>query len=245
MHRWARQHAVGLLCVAFAAGFATVAFVKESDLYEPIKRLLEGQDYAVKGEIGACDIVAVRGEEPPVIVELKLVLNLDLVMQASERLRLSDHVYIAVPRKATALRKRGKSVARLLRRLGLGLLVIDMDAPVAKVDVRFDPGPYQPRKSAPHVARLLREFRDRVGDPTPGGSSTRAGRMTAYRQRAIRLALYLREHGDSKAKDVSAALEEPRAREMLYRNVYGWFDRPSKGIYGLSPRGKEEITQWD
>jgi hypothetical protein len=42
----------------------------EADLYDPIKRFLEAQGYSVKGEIGACDIVAVRGEDGPVIVEL-------------------------------------------------------------------------------------------------------------------------------------------------------------------------------
>ncbi|MFK8016451.1 MAG: hypothetical protein AB8G17_13545, partial [Gammaproteobacteria bacterium] len=43
----------------------------ETDLYAPVKTLLEQQGYTVKGEIGKCDVVAVRGEEPPVIVELK------------------------------------------------------------------------------------------------------------------------------------------------------------------------------
>jgi hypothetical protein len=218
--------------------------VKESDLYQPIKAVLEGQGYAVKGEIGACDIVAVRGDEPPVIVELKLLLNLDLILQASERLRMVEQVYIAVPRKASTLRKRGKAVTRLLRRLGIGLLVVDLDAPVAKVDIRFDPGPYQPRHAKKHTERLLREFRDRVGDPTAGGSSTRARRMTAYRQRAIRIAEHLREHGPSKASTVAAAIDEPRARDILYRNVYGWFDRQGKGIYALSPPGETEIAQW-
>ena len=218
--------------------------MKESDLYPPIKALLEAQGYTVKGEIGACDIVALREDEPPVIVELKLILNLDLILQASERLRLADHVYIAVPRGASLLRKRGKAVTRLLRRLGIGLLVVDLESPVAKVDIRFDPGPYQPRKSKPRQARLLREFRDRVGDPTVGGSSTRAKRMTAYRQRAIRLAQHLRDHGSAKASIIAKALGEPRARDILYANVYGWFDRHGKGIYALSPRGEAELTGW-
>ncbi len=48
----------------------------ESDLYAPVKALLEGQGYVVKGEVRGCDVVAVRGEEPPVIVELKRVFGL-------------------------------------------------------------------------------------------------------------------------------------------------------------------------
>ena len=56
--------------------------MKETDLYPPVKRYLEGQGYAVKGEIHDCDVVAVRGDEAPVIVELKLNLNLEVILQA-------------------------------------------------------------------------------------------------------------------------------------------------------------------
>ena len=48
----------------------------ESDLYAPVKALLEGQGYVVKGEVRGCDVVAVRGGEPPVIVELKRAFGL-------------------------------------------------------------------------------------------------------------------------------------------------------------------------
>ena len=39
---------------------------RETDLYEPVKALLERQGYTVKGEIGTADIVARRGGEDPV-----------------------------------------------------------------------------------------------------------------------------------------------------------------------------------
>jgi len=35
--------------------------MKESDLYQPLKRFLELQGYDVKGEVQDCDVVAVRG----------------------------------------------------------------------------------------------------------------------------------------------------------------------------------------
>ncbi|NVK13975.1 MAG: hypothetical protein HWE35_07305, partial [Rhodobacteraceae bacterium] len=71
---------------------------REDQLYAPVKALLEAQGYAVKGEVGAADVVAVRGAEPPVIVELKLKFSLSLFHQAIARLAITDHVYIAVPR---------------------------------------------------------------------------------------------------------------------------------------------------
>jgi hypothetical protein len=39
----------------------------ETELYLPVKRFLEAQGYAVKAEIGGCDVLAVRGGEPPLI----------------------------------------------------------------------------------------------------------------------------------------------------------------------------------
>ena len=49
---------------------------RETDLYGPVKQLLEGQGYVVKGEVGPLDVMAVRGDESPVAVELKLSLSL-------------------------------------------------------------------------------------------------------------------------------------------------------------------------
>mgnify|MGYP001013572129 FL=1 len=56
--------------------------VRETDLYLPVKRLLEGQGYTVKGEVGAADIVAMRDGDDPVIVELKAGFSLSLFHQA-------------------------------------------------------------------------------------------------------------------------------------------------------------------
>jgi hypothetical protein len=53
----------------------------ETALYDIVKAFLERQGFEVKGEIRGCDIVAVRGAEPPVLVitELKLGFSLELV----------------------------------------------------------------------------------------------------------------------------------------------------------------------
>ena len=135
---------------------------REQDLYPPIKALLERQGYNVKGEVGAADVVAVRADEPPVIVELKLRFSLSLFHQAIARLAITDMVYIAVPKPT------GKSARRMLkdnlalcRRLGLGLITVRGDA---RVEVHCDPGPYAPRKSKLRSARLLREFDRLSGD---------------------------------------------------------------------------------
>ncbi len=72
---------------------------RETDLYPPIKSFLEDQGYVVKSEVGAADVVAVRGAEPPVVVELKLGFSLALFHQCIARLSVSDDVYLAVARQ--------------------------------------------------------------------------------------------------------------------------------------------------
>jgi hypothetical protein len=215
----------------------------ESDLYAPLKRMLEGQGFVVKGEVLECDVLAVRGDESPVVVELKRTLNLDVVLQAVARLSLTPKVYIGVPRRSYALRRRGRHVIKLLRMLGLGLVLIDAEGGT-RTTVRLDPGAYRPRPSKPRRERLLGEFDTRVGDPNLGGTHRRGGVMTAYRQRALAIAQFLDEHGATKASIVAHALREPRARDILYRDAYGWFERPTTGVYELSPRGRTEHRVW-
>jgi len=218
--------------------------MKESDLYLPLKRFLESQDYEVKAEIQDCDVLAVRGDEAPVIVELKLSLNLNVILQAVERLSLSQKVYIGVPKQCKSLSKQRRHIIKLLRMLGLGLIVIDVEPVAIDVEVLLDPGEYRPRRSKHRQERLLGEFIKRVGDPNLGGSEKRKGIMTAYRQRALLIARFLQEQGPTKASLIAQTIQEPKARDILYKNVYGWFDRVSRGVYELSPRGKQEITLW-
>ena len=87
--------------------------MKESDLYPPVRLFLEGQGYEVKGEVKNCDVVAVRDDEEPVVVELKLTLNLDLLVQAIARLALTQNVYVAVPRHCAPLKTRRRGVLKL------------------------------------------------------------------------------------------------------------------------------------
>lgn len=219
--------------------------MKESELYPPLKRFLEAQHYEVKGEVNECDVVAIRGPEAPVVVELKLTINLTVILQAVDRLSLTDHVYIGIPKQCKILgsRKR-KQVTKLLKMLGLGLISIDTDDASGHVAVLIDPDDYKPRISKGRRNRLLGEFTKRVGDPNVGGAEKRKGIMTAYRQQAIIIAQYLRAQGPSKVSYIAKSLQEPKTGNILYRDVYGWFERVSRGVYQLSPRGQKEVLLW-
>ena len=156
--------------------------MKEAELYPPLKAFLEAQGYEVKAEIGACDIMALRAGDPPLVVEMKLGFNLGLVMQGVARQALFDTVYLAVAAPKKVWPARYKDIVALCRRLGLGLLVVTLGQ---GVEAHLDPGPYLPRRNVARAGRLLREFQRRVGDPNLGGT-TGIKRMTAYRQDALR-----------------------------------------------------------
>lgn len=211
--------------------------MKEADLYPPLKTFLEVQGYEVKAEIGACDIMAVRGEEPPVIVEMKLSFSLALVLQGVQRQALFDTVYLAVPVPKKGWPARYKDIVNLCRRLGLGLLAVD---PGAGVEAHLDPGPYLPRRNTARAGRLLREFQRRVGDPNQGGT-TGVKRMTAYRQDALRCLAALAA-GPLKGADVAHRAGVARATDLMRADHYGWFERVALGIYGLSPKGRTALA---
>ena len=213
---------------------------RETDLYPAVKTFLEGQGYVVKSEVGAADVVAIRGGEPPVIVELKLGFSLTLVHQCVARLGVSDDVYMAVARgKGKRFLKSVKDMTRLCRRLGLGLLTVRVSDGL--VQVHCEPGPYAPRQNKRKQNQLLKEFAGRVGDPNDGGQ-TRGGLITAYRQDALKLAVYLFEIGASKGADVARETGVARATTMMRDDHYGWFEKVEKGIYGLTPKGAEAVS---
>ena len=212
--------------------------MKEADLYPPLKAFLEAQGYEVKAEIGACDIMALRAGDPPLVVEMKLGFNLSLVLQGVARQALFDTVYLAVAAPKKGWPARYKDIVALCRRLGLGLLVVtpgEAGADPGLVEAHLDPGPYLPRRNATRAGRLLREFQRRVGDPNQGGT-TGIKRMTAYRQDALRCLASVAD-GPLKAAEVAKRAGVAKAASLMRADHYGWFDRVALGVYALSPKG--------
>jgi hypothetical protein len=209
--------------------------MREADLYAPVKAFLEAQGYAVKAEVEGCDVVARRDAEPPVIVELKARFTLDLLLQGVDRLKLTDAVYLAVPR----LRHRWRDVRTLCRRLGLGLLLVEGRL----VQPLLDPAPYRPRGNARRRGLLLAEFAHRVGDPNTGGT-TRVKRVTAYRQDALRCLAALAEAGPLPLPELRRRTGVARAAGILQRDVYGWFRRIDRGVYAASPNGAKALAAY-
>ncbi len=209
---------------------------RETALYAPIKAWLESLGYAVKAEIGAADVVALREGAEPLIVELKTGFSLTLLQQAVARQAVTDTVYVAVPRwKGRAGWRAFRGNIGLCKRLGLGVLSVRLED--GFVEVHHDPAPFRPRKSRARRAALLGEFARRAGDPNEGG--TRGARITAYRQDAERLRAWLAQNGPARGAEVARATGVARATRMMADNHYGWFERVEKGVYRLATPGQK------
>ena len=218
----------------------------EAALYPPLKQFLERQGYDVKGEVRGCDLVARRGDEPPVIVELKLRFNLPLVLQGIDRLALTERVYLAVPRpgrhaRGGPLAPERPEIRKLCRRLGLGLILVGLTRKT--VQILEEPVPYRPRQAKSRALRLLDEFSRRVGDANVGGA-VGVPVVTAYRQDALRCARVLSLYGPMRLGVLRALAGVPRAARILQHNVYGWFDRIERGTYRLTPEGDQALSRF-
>jgi hypothetical protein len=231
--------------------------IRESDLYAPVKGFLERSGYEVRGEVADCDLAAIRGEEL-VVVELKRVFGLKLLMQAVNRQKAADSVYVAIPKPPRGrFSKSFWDMCHILRRLEIGLLTVTFRDGEATVDVALHPPASEPesrgvRDGAPAPARrrnsrmrrsIIREFTGRSGDYNTGGSSKR-GLVTAYRESAVRVACFLDKCGPLSAAELKTLGTGEKTYGILYRNVYGWFERSGAGRYALHDAGRSALAAY-
>lgn len=212
----------------------------ETSLYLPVKRFLENLGYVVKGEVGHCDLVALRDDDPAVVVigELKLTFNLELVLQGVDRMSVGDEIWLAAQLSGAGRgRESDPRYRNLCRRLGFGLLGV---AKSGDVTVIVSPSAPTPRKDPRRRSRLVDEHRRRQGDPALGGS-TRRPIMTAYRQQALACAAAMTS-APQRPRDLKPTC--PDVQKILHRNVYGWFERSGRGVYALTASGREAVAGW-
>ncbi|MFS0857264.1 DUF2161 domain-containing phosphodiesterase [Paenibacillus taichungensis] len=227
----------------------------ETELYSPVKAFFERRGYDVKAEVKHCDLVGVKSDQnEPLIVEMKKTFNLSLLLQGMQRLKLSPFVYLAVERnrsKRGAVNQRWGELTALCRQLGLGLITVTFyktKSPL--IDVLCEPAVQSlmpdsgtvVRKGGIRRQRLLKEFDERSGDYNTGGS-TRRQLVTAYREKALRVASALRAQGEASPASISKQTSVGSAAAILQKNYYGWFERLSRGRYVLTVKGVQALTE--
>ena len=217
--------------------------MKESDLYGPIKAFLEESGYAVNGEVKDCDLVA-RKDNDLVVVELKTGANMTLLVQATDRQIFADSVYVAVPAPKRVYSRQWRGIQRVLRRLELGLIIVDLQRQIPLVTVVFDPMPYQQRTLKKRRRAVIEELAGRSGDYNTGGT-TGTKRITAYRENAIYIATcLLLNNRPMKPAELRQMDAGTKTTSILSANHYGWFQRVEKGIYQLTDQGKTDLANY-
>ncbi|HBK86559.1 MAG TPA: hypothetical protein DDZ53_11065 [Firmicutes bacterium] len=218
--------------------------ISETDLYPPVRDFLLALGYDVQAEVDGCDVVAKLGEQL-LIVELKLSFNTTLLVQATDRQRMADLVYVALPRPTSrAWRQRWPGYQHLLRRLELGLMLVSFGTNPPLVEVVFDPKPFSQRHQKKRRQRVMAELAGRSRAYNQGGSNRRK-LMTAYREAALIIAKHLAlAEGPLSPKALRDSGASRKTGDILYGNYYGWFTRIDHGLYTLSDAGRLALTEY-
>jgi len=209
-------------------------------MYAPVKTFFADLGFEVKGEVKGCDMVLTK-DGALIVIELKTGINLKLIFQALERQKITNQVYIAVPRMKNTRSKLYRNTLALVQKLELGLLTVAMDSPVKTVEIiNFPPlaSYINSRKSGP----ILKEARGRTFDLNKGGSSGKK-LLTAYREKVIKIACALEFLDESSAPAMIEKYDcDKYTNSILNFNPYGWFIKVRRGVFSLSEKGKIALS---
>ena len=135
---------------------------KETDLYEPVKKLFEGMGFSVYSEVKDCDLMAVK-EEKTIIAELKKSFNITLVYQLLDRQSFCKNVYAVIPRPKKGARDRNfKSMVKLCKRLDLGLITVAVESPMKITEIICSP------EEVNKITNYAKKKKVLTGDLKPG-----------------------------------------------------------------------------
>ncbi len=214
--------------------------MQETDLFLPLKHFYERLGYSVEGEVKDCDVLVKAGQDFWA-VEMKKDLNLKVILQAVNRQKLFDLVYIAVPMQKIKPKSRTYlDKLHLLKRLGIGLLLVH----TVTGEVVLVQQPVEAERSRVMAAakkkkeRVIAEFEQRLLRNNIGGA-VRRPITTAYREQCYRVAYLLKDGPKTAAELTQAGFAAGRAYTILKANFYGWFEKEKRGVYRLSPLGRE------
>lgn len=227
-----------------------MATLLECDLYEPVKAYLTQLGYDVKGEVKACDLAAVKGDEL-IVVELKKGFTMDLLYQAIDRQRIADGVYVAIPLPKKGYRDpRYRDMLNLCKRLSLGLIFVDFASNgAAQIDVALHPAEAKPQRKSPSRRKaVLTEHAGRTGSVNTGGV-TRRKIITVYKEQALWVALLLQKHGPLKAAELRALGGPEKTSIILQRNFYKWYQKETdcgnrNNTYAITSAGTAALLEY-
>lgn len=237
--------------------------MNEKDLFLPIKKYMEKYGFEVDGEVKKCDIVCIK-EELMIAIELKKTLNYKLILQAIDRQKTFDIVYVAIFNNKNLNTKNFKQKILLLNRLGLGLIV--MSPRTKKIDIRINPkfvtsnfnnneiiitdnekifatyiekSNLLKRKKAIVKKRnqILKEFNGRRLKNNIGGINKNQI-LTKYKEDAYIILDCLVKEKQSTGKKIKELSGIEKSTNIMYKNYYNWFEKVDRGLYKVSENGQ-------
>jgi hypothetical protein len=136
-----------------------------------------------------------------------------------------------------------KELLFLCETLGLGLFTVTFLKTGAFVTEHVHAQRNGLRIQKKRQAQLLQETIARRGDFNIGGTN-KTKRLTAYRQLALLCADEISKHGPRSPKQLRESLYNNKVSALLQANVYQWFRRESRGIYGLTAEGQNALIEY-
>lgn len=217
----------------------------EKDLFGPIREYFEGFGYLCDGEVGDIDLYMEKGDET-VAVELKETLDFKAVKQAALRQKVADTVFIGIFRPSNMGSSSFKDSLYLLKRLGIGLIVVSPKSGLMEIvsEPVVSELPKYKNSNKDKKGVIASEFqRRRIKNNT--GGVTHAKVMTGYREDTLIVLNALNTlGGQAKAKEIRALSNIEKARDILYANYYGWFERLDTGTYGIRAEGYAALKEY-
>lgn len=213
--------------------------VKETEIYNPIRRFLETEGYHIKAEVNHVDVYGIK-DNLTITVELKTQISLKLIYQALERKKVADSVFIGVPEDAVKSHgKDMKHLRHLLTKLGIGVIVVRANE--AYVLLEADQSSVKKRTNV-KKRQVIKEFNQRENHQNIGG--TKGKKITAYKEQVIRVAYMLRKMKSASPKDLMEHTGISQAPKIVQANYDGWFKKVSRGIYTLTEQGELELNEY-
>lgn len=162
--------------------------MKESDLYNPVKRfLLDKGCTDTYGEVGTCDVLALK-EEDNWIVELKTTLSFKLIDQAIDRTRIGHYVYIAIPKRKSGI---PRCVKEILSNHHIGLLEVGKRSVRETIPATYNPLANK-RNAYKRIRKLIRTY-----NATQLGGVKSGESITDYSLTMDTVKEFLSEHHDT------------------------------------------------
>ncbi len=230
------------------------------------------QGFTVDAEVNHCDLVAIKRKtiksraikraatktdkqkDELIVVELKLSPNIKLLIQATDRQRLTNEVYVAVPEPAR-VNKHWRGIERVIKRLGLGLILVRQSPLGRSARTTIVPS-YSGDIDSKARASLLAELSGRsmsykmVSDAghnlaykSVHKSTGKIKPVTAYKEIAITIASILHHLGPQQVCSIKKICGD-KTQGILANNHYGWFERVKRGTYTLTDEGQVSLREF-